>query len=81
MGKYIIGRDFSTHSARALIVDERSGEEIGSHAWDYRRGDQGVILDAKEPDLVRQRGDHGTRNHRDTAKTLAIQFLSPYPLF
>ena len=39
---------------RALVVDTRSGEEVGCGVWAYKRGEQGVVLDGRQPDLARQ---------------------------
>ncbi len=51
---YSIGIDYGTNSVRALVVDTRTGQEVGCGVWAYLRGDQGVILDARQPDLARQ---------------------------
>src|SRR5436309_11552612 len=51
---YTIGLDFGTNSVRALVVEVRSGREMGSHVWDYEHGEAGVILDARSPELARQ---------------------------
>jgi len=51
---YALGIDYGTNSVRALIVDTRTGEEIGTAVSDYRHGDKGVVLDAKDPNLARQ---------------------------
>lgn len=53
MVKYSIGLDFGTNSVRALIVSTE-GEEIATGVWNYRRGEEGVILDPKDPYLARQ---------------------------
>lgn len=53
-GKYTIGLDFGTNSARALIVDVRDGREIGEAVSEYAQGDHGVILDGSDPHLARQ---------------------------
>ena len=54
MGKYSIGLDYGTSSVRALIVDTGSGQEVGTAVWDYARGEDGVLVDAADPDLARQ---------------------------
>jgi len=52
--KYSLGLDFGTNSVRALIVDVENGEEIATTVWNYRRGEEGVIVDPKDPNLARQ---------------------------
>ncbi len=54
MSKYAIGLDYGTNSVRALIVDVKTGEEIGAHVWNYAHGDAGILLDRRNPDLARQ---------------------------
>ncbi len=53
-GTHSLGLDFGTNSVRALIVDTASGEEVGSAVAEYARGEEGIILDQKNPDLARQ---------------------------
>lgn len=56
---FALGIDFGTASVRALIVDTASGEEIATGVCDYPTGEQGVILDARDPNLARQHpGDY-----------------------
>jgi L-ribulokinase len=52
--KYAIGLDFGTNSVRALIVDIRNGNEVGTAIFDYPTGHAGIILDPKDPNLARQ---------------------------
>ena len=52
--KYSIGLDFGTNSVRALIVNVQNGEEIATSVWDYQRGEDGVIINSKDPHLARQ---------------------------
>jgi L-ribulokinase len=54
MARYTIGLDYGTNSARALLVDVRTGEEVAAHVWNYAHGEAGIILDRKDPDLARQ---------------------------
>ena len=51
---YTIGVDFGTNSVRAIVVRCRDGAEIGTHVFDYRRGEQGVLLDPSDHNLARQ---------------------------
>ncbi|HPO16157.1 MAG TPA: ribulokinase [Candidatus Hydrogenedentes bacterium] len=53
-GKYTIGLDYGTNSVRALIVNVETGEEVGTHVFDYPHGEAGIILDTKDPNLARQ---------------------------
>ncbi|MEN2984318.1 MAG: ribulokinase [Dictyoglomaceae bacterium] len=54
MGKYAIGLDFGTNSVRALVVDISTGEEVGTYVFNYEHGEDGVILDPKNPNVARQ---------------------------
>jgi L-ribulokinase len=54
MPRYTIGLDFGTNSCRALLVDVTSGRELASHVFSYPSGNDGVIIDAAEPNLARQ---------------------------
>ena len=51
---YTIGLDYGTNSVRAVLVDVADGNELATSVWDYRRGDAGVIIDEKNPNLARQ---------------------------
>jgi L-ribulokinase len=51
---YSIGLDYGTNSARCLVVDLEIGAEVGSSVFPYPSGDDGVILDSKQPELARQ---------------------------
>jgi len=50
----VVGLDFGTASARALVVDADTGEELGSSIAEYRHGEEGVILDVDDRHLARQ---------------------------
>lgn len=52
--KYVIGLDFGTNSARAIIVNVADGAEIATAVFDFPTGEKGIVLDAKNPDLARQ---------------------------
>lgn len=51
---YTLGLDFGTNSVRGLVVRCADGAEVGTHVHGYAHGEQGVILDAREPELARQ---------------------------
>ncbi len=56
---YAIGVDFGTNSCRALLVDTRDGAELTSHLFPYPTGEDGIILDPRDPQLARQHpGDY-----------------------
>jgi L-ribulokinase len=52
---YVIGLDYGTNSARALVVDCASGREIGTAVVDYPSGTQGLLLDAADHHVARQK--------------------------
>ena len=52
--RYAIGLDYGTNSVRAVVVDLADGTEIASSVYDYPSGEQGILLDAKDPNLARQ---------------------------
>jgi L-ribulokinase len=51
---YTIGLDYGTNSVRAVVVDTGDGRVVGTRVFDYPSGDQGVLLDPKQPHLARQ---------------------------
>ena len=54
-----IGIDYGTNSVRAVVVDTRNGDEIGSGVVDYPSGKAGVLLDDRDHHLARQHpGDY-----------------------
>jgi L-ribulokinase len=57
--KFAIGLDYGTNSVRALVVDVRTGEELGSSVFAYPSGEQGILLHSRDPNLARQNpGDY-----------------------
>ena len=52
--RFAIGLDFGTNSARAIVVNTTTGEEIASSVFNFPTGDKGIVLDPKNPDLARQ---------------------------
>jgi L-ribulokinase len=51
---FTIGIDYGTNSVRAVIVDCADGRVIGTHVYAYPSGDQGVLIDPRDPHLARQ---------------------------
>jgi len=51
---YAVGMDFGTNSCRSLIVDLSDGSEVADFVYDYPTGEDGVIIDSKDPHLARQ---------------------------
>jgi len=52
--QYALGVDFGTSSARAVVVDVGTGEEIAAAGYAYPSGRDGVLTDPKDPNLARQ---------------------------
>ena len=51
---YAVGLDYGTNSVRAVVVDCEDGRSVGTFVVDYPSGEQGVLLDPKDPHLARQ---------------------------
>ena len=51
---FAIGVDYGTNSVRALVVDCVDGRELGTSVFDYPSGEQGILLDPRDPHLARQ---------------------------
>jgi L-ribulokinase len=51
---FTIGIDFGTNSVRTVVVDATDGGELGTAVFDYPSGDQGILLDPRDPHLARQ---------------------------
>jgi L-ribulokinase len=54
MPTYTIGIDFGTNSVRALVVDCADGREAGTCVVNYPSGEDGILLDERDPNLARQ---------------------------
>ncbi|TET84330.1 MAG: ribulokinase [Desulfobacteraceae bacterium] len=65
MKKYAIGLDFGTNSCRSLIVDLEDGSELTSCVVPYPSGENGVLVDPKDPNVARQ-------NPRDYLDTIDV---------
>src|SRR5215510_7088049 len=51
---FAIGIDYGTNSVRAIVADCGDGRMVGSAVVDYPSGDQGILLDPRQPHLARQ---------------------------
>jgi L-ribulokinase len=51
---FTIGIDYGTNSVRAVVVDCADGRDVGTHVFDYPSGEQGILLDPRDPHLARQ---------------------------
>jgi L-ribulokinase len=51
---FTIGIDFGTNSVRAVVVDCADGRVLGTRVCAYPSGEQGVLVDPKQPHLARQ---------------------------
>ena len=54
MKKYALGLDYGTNSCRSVIVDLSNGNETATHVFPYPTGEQGILLDPKDPNMARQ---------------------------
>ncbi|MBP9002812.1 MAG: ribulokinase [Candidatus Hydrogenedentes bacterium] len=52
--KFAIGIDFGTNSVRAVVADVATGEEVATAVFNYPSGQQGILVDDRDPDLARQ---------------------------
>lgn len=52
--RYAAGLDYGTNSVRCLIVRAEDGAEIASAVAAYASGEEGILLEARNPDLARQ---------------------------
>lgn len=54
MPRYALGLDYGTSSVRTLLVDLDRGAEAAQAVAPYAHGEDGVIVDDRQPDLARQ---------------------------
>jgi len=52
--RFAVGVDFGTNSVRALVVDVADGAEVATDVYHYPSGEEGILLDPKDPNLARQ---------------------------
>ncbi|MBI3264521.1 MAG: ribulokinase [Acidobacteria bacterium] len=51
---YAIGVDYGTNSVRAIVADCADGRIVGGRVFEYPSGEQGILLDPRDPHLARQ---------------------------
>lgn len=51
---YTIGLDFGTNTVRAIVVRTSDGAELGTYVHPYVHGEDGIVLDERDPNLARQ---------------------------
>jgi len=51
---FSIGIDYGTNSVRAIIVNIEDGEEFGTAVSNYKHGEDGIVIDPKDPHCARQ---------------------------
>jgi len=73
---YSLGLDFGTNSVRALLVNARTGEEIATSVYNYRSGQAGVLLDARNPNLARQHPNDYLNGAKAVIKKVLAQAAS-----
>ncbi len=49
---FTLGVDFGTNSVRAVVVGCGDGRIVGTRVFNYPSGDQGVLLDPRDPHLA-----------------------------
>lgn len=66
--QFALGVDYGTSSVRALVVDTATGEEVATHVWAYDIGEDGVVLDARDPNVARQHPSVYIRGFHESVK-------------
>jgi len=54
MSKLALGLDYGTNSVRALLVETETGAEFATAVYEYPSGEEGILLDSRDPNLARQ---------------------------
>jgi L-ribulokinase len=70
---FSIGIDYGTNSVRAVVVDCADGRTLGTHVFGYPSGDQGILLDPRDPHLARQSPADYVEGLRATVKGALAQ--------
>lgn len=59
MSPFTLGLDFGTNSVRAVVASCSDGSTVGTSVFDYPSGENGVLIDPRDPHLARQHpGDY-----------------------
>lgn len=77
MPKYTIGFDYGTNSVRALLVDVSNGAEVATSVFGYPSGDEGILLDPRDPNLARQNPDDYLVGLSKTTKSILSTGIDP----
>jgi L-ribulokinase len=78
--RFVIGIDFGTNTARAVVVNTADGEEVGVGVAAYPHGENGVIPDSRNPSVAR----HHPSDYLEAARTsirVAVQDAERNPGF
>ena len=70
---YAIGLDYGTNSVRCLIVDVKTGDELGTAVYNYPTGEMGIIIDKKDHNLARQNPEDYLKGIEQTVKKALAQ--------
>lgn len=81
MKKYALGLDFGTNSCRSLIVDLQDGTELASCVSNYPSGSEGILLDAKDPNVARQNPQDYHQSLEVSVKEAIVLALKQDPEF
>lgn len=71
MKNYALGLDYGTNSCRSVIVDLSNGNEPATCVYDYPRGEAGILLDPKDPNVARQH----PQDYLDATENVVVEAL------
>ena len=67
---YTIGLDYGTNSARAVVVRLSDGAELATEIATYGHGEEGILLDRRDPNVARQHPADYLEAARRTIRTV-----------
>ena len=67
---YTIGLDYGTNSARAVVVRLSDGAELATEIATYAHGEEGILLDRRDPNVARQHPSDYLDAARRTIRTV-----------